>query len=597
MTFFWQTSLVARLVFSFLLLSLLTVGLLGILAYNDAAQGLSESVLARLEVEASLKVTAVTQWVEEQQREFLLVAGLPPLRQTFDNFVSRPSEDPGFAQRYEALARQATALLQLQPGWRELQVLSARGEILFSTQAENEGDFRILNNYFSEGLKAPYIEKVYPSPLDSRPTMTLSTPIGTDQAPGVLALHLDLNWLDSILERKGAQPQGALSDVESYLVDKLNVPVTGQRFGDDVFRRGFHSPGIRRAISGEDGFGFYDDYQGIPVVGVFRYVEALNAVLMVEVPTDHAYEPARQLVLKIVGVGLAVVLLLTAGTFGLARQIASPVLAVRDTAVQVTQGDLKARAAVTTQDEIGTLAQAFNQMIKELGARNEELSRFAYTVSHDLKSPLLTIQGFLGFLEKDVASGDKERVLDDLARIRAAASTMQQLLDELLELSRIGRVMNPPEEVELAPLIDEVLAATAGHLAVARVEVRVGDALGSVLGDRTRIREVFQNLVENAARFMHDEERPLIEIDAEWRQNEVVCCVRDNGIGIEPEYHQKVFGLFERLDSRTEGTGVGLALVKAIVEHHGGRIWIESEGLGTGTAFFFTLPAVEKSAG
>ena len=111
-----------------------------------------------------------------------------------------------------------------------------------------------------------------------------------------------------------------------------------------------------------------------------------------------------------------------------------------------------------------------------------------------------------------------------------------------------------------------------------------------VLGDRVRLTEVFQNLIANAVKYMGDQTNPRIEIGSRSDEAEVVCFVRDNGMGIDPRYHEKVFGLFERLDASNEGTGIGLALVKRIIEVHGGRVWVESEGRGQGSTFLFTLP-------
>lgn len=230
----------------------------------------------------------------------------------------------------------------------------------------------------------------------------------------------------------------------------------------------------------------------------------------------------------------------------------------------------------------------------ELEAKNAELEQFTYTVSHDLKSPLVTITGFTGMLENDALAGDMERVRKDAAYIRSATDKMQQLLSELLSLARVGRKMSPPERTPLTDLAYEAASRVAGEVIERGVEVRIDEDLPLVWGDRTRIVEVFQNLISNSVRFMGDQESPVIEVraeiqDADGQGGEVLCSVRDNGIGIEERYHQKVFGLFERLDAKTEGTGIGLALVKRIVEVHGGRIWLESE-VGQGTTFFFTLP-------
>jgi len=228
-------------------------------------------------------------------------------------------------------------------------------------------------------------------------------------------------------------------------------------------------------------------------------------------------------------------------------------------------------------------------LIKELESKNAELERFTYTVSHDLKSPLITITGFLGYLEEDATAGNIERVRHDSQRIKEAVSKMKLLLDELLELSRIGRLMNPPETAAFEELVHEALAAARGRLEARGVTVSIQADLPSVHGDRQRLVEVLQNLVDNAAKFMGDQPVPRIEIGCEIRDGNPVFFVKDNGIGIEPRFHEQIFGLFNKLNPSIDGTGVGLALVRRIIEVHGGKIWVESE-TGIGATFYFTIP-------
>jgi len=228
-------------------------------------------------------------------------------------------------------------------------------------------------------------------------------------------------------------------------------------------------------------------------------------------------------------------------------------------------------------------------LLDELTEKNNELEAFTYTVSHDLKAPLVTISGFLGYLEHDARSGDFERLGNDILRINEAVSKMQRLLNELLELSRIGRLMNPAEAVPFRDVVDEALSLTQGRLDENQVRVEVEAELPTVYGDRARLVEVIQNLVDNAAKFMGNQPEPLIRIGRILDNNRTVFYVRDNGIGIQPEQTERVFGLFNRLDPTTEGTGIGLALIKRIVEVSGGTIWVESNGLGEGATFYFTL--------
>jgi PAS domain S-box-containing protein len=230
-----------------------------------------------------------------------------------------------------------------------------------------------------------------------------------------------------------------------------------------------------------------------------------------------------------------------------------------------------------------------DQLLNELQAKNDELQSFTYTVSHDLKAPLVTISGFIGYLAQDAKNGDVDRVDKDVLRISEAVTKMQRLLNELLELSRIGRLMNPPEVVAFEEVVREALSLVEGRLEARQVQVKVEADLPSVYGDRARLVEVIQNLVDNAAKFMGGQAHPLIEIGVKRSNGNPLFFVQDNGIGVEADQHEKVFGLFNKLEANTEGTGVGLALVKRIIEVHGGSIWLESDGKGNGSTFYFTL--------
>jgi signal transduction histidine kinase len=236
----------------------------------------------------------------------------------------------------------------------------------------------------------------------------------------------------------------------------------------------------------------------------------------------------------------------------------------------------------------------------ELRQRNAELERFTYTVSHDLKSPVVTISAFLGYLEADMKNGDQERIGKDIGYIRTAADKMGLLLGELLEFLRVGWVISNPVWVDLQDLVQEALQLVAGPISRRRVRIDAPVKRIMLFGDRTRLVELFQNLVENAVKYMGDQASPLIGIGAERMAGETVMFVRDNGMGIDQRYRENIFGMFNKLDVASEGSGLGLALVKRIVEMYGGRIWVESEGEGTGngSCFRFTLPkALGRSEG
>jgi len=240
--------------------------------------------------------------------------------------------------------------------------------------------------------------------------------------------------------------------------------------------------------------------------------------------------------------------------------------------------------AVRAADELERL-----EVEVSLHAKNSEMERFTYTVSHDLKSPLITIQSYAGMILKEMEAGRYERAMGDMKRIEDAAGKMNDLLNDLLELSRVGRQMNESIEVDMNRLARDVLAQLAGPLKQSKVNVVLQPDLPAVHGDQKRIAEVLQNLIENAIKYRGDQSAPRIEIGTRRDGREPVFFVSDNGKGIDPRHHERIFGLFNKLDAESEGTGVGLALVKRIIEVHGGRVWVESAGEGMGSRFCFTV--------
>jgi signal transduction histidine kinase len=237
----------------------------------------------------------------------------------------------------------------------------------------------------------------------------------------------------------------------------------------------------------------------------------------------------------------------------------------------------------------------YRELVTELEAKNAELESFTYTVSHDLKSPLFTLRGFLGHMERDLEAGNLERLKADIARIADAADKMRRLLDDLLELSRVGRFVTPPQDIRFDVIAREAVELVRGGLETRGVAVKIASGLPVVRGDRSRLVQAVQNLVDNAAKFMGEQRQPLIEIGLREGGELPVFFVRDNGVGIAPRHQERVFRLFDKLDASSEGTGVGLALVRRIVELHGGRVWVESPGVGGGATFCFTLPARAES--
>ncbi|MEJ2717774.1 MAG: ATP-binding protein [Deltaproteobacteria bacterium] len=230
------------------------------------------------------------------------------------------------------------------------------------------------------------------------------------------------------------------------------------------------------------------------------------------------------------------------------------------------------------------------RLIRQLETSNEDLKMFGWAVSHDLRSPLVTLRGFLPIVGRDALSGNIDRLQTSLSVMDRTAAKMENLLDDLKELSLVGSVEPPCQDVQLDEVAHEAVELLAGRIDEIGVEIEIDSNLPGLYGDRARLLQVLQNLIENAIKFRDPEGAPRIKIAARRQGSETVFYVKDNGIGIDLKDHEKIFGLFDRPDNHVEGTGFGLALVKRVVELHEGRVWVESAGHGHGSTFCFTWP-------
>jgi PAS domain S-box-containing protein len=234
--------------------------------------------------------------------------------------------------------------------------------------------------------------------------------------------------------------------------------------------------------------------------------------------------------------------------------------------------------------------QERERLIHELEEKNKDLERFTYIISHELKTPLITIKGFIGYLENEAVSGNLSQLHDDIIRIVSAADTMQQLLNNLIEFNKIGHIQKEPEIVDMNELLYSVVSDYSDQLKSRRIKLNMASNFPQVYGFKDEINELLQKLIENAIKFTRGQEEPLVEIGVKVTDDNSMFFIRDNGIGFDPRYSERIFGLFNKLNSEIEGTGAGLALVKKIIDHHGGWIRADSKGFGTGTEISFVLP-------
>ncbi|MFC8044758.1 ATP-binding protein [Nocardia sp. NPDC057353] len=301
------------------------------------------------------------------------------------------------------------------------------------------------------------------------------------------------------------------------------------------------------------------------------------------------------------------------------RLVARPLAELERSSLQVAGGDFDHHIEARGPSDLRTVAEAVEDMRRrivaelqssraqeaklveqaadldaqtvELRRSNQELEQFAYVASHDLQEPLRKVASFCQLLEKRYGDQLDERGKQYIDFAVDGAKRMQVLINDLLTFSRVGRLTDAAEPISLDDTLDKALTNLASIVEETGTEVRRPERLPEVVGDRTLLTMLWQNLVGNAVKFAAPGRPPVIEVESEVDAAEYRFRVTDNGIGIAPEFAEKVFVIFQRLHNREEysGTGIGLAICKKIVEFHGGRIWIDTEYTG-GARFCFTLP-------
>jgi len=262
--------------------------------------------------------------------------------------------------------------------------------------------------------------------------------------------------------------------------------------------------------------------------------------------------------------------------------------------VDITEGKKMFKALKEANSMLEWLLQNLKDVNERLQQSNDDLENYTYAVSHDLKAPLRAIRSFSTFLMEDYGNRLDEVGQDYLKRIADASSHMDHLIEDLLLLSRVGRKFMKVEKVNLNQLSSEIEADLKPLIKVHNAEV-VFNELPTIFVQRTWMKQILMNLIDNGLKF-NKSKTPRVEVLYEERKKDYLFKVRDNGVGIERKYFERIFRLFERLhtEDEYEGTGAGLAICKRIVEHWGGKIWVESTP-NKGSTFLFTVPKKGKT--
>lgn len=396
---------------------------------------------------------------------------------------------------------------------------------------------------------------------------------------GVVTSRVPLENLRTILEQEGNLQYGEADDW--LLLDRRGMVIDekNQVKGMDSNLSETELPSARRAAGDRGKSGFVEELhqrRQIPVVTGYattrgyRDFPGFDWTVLVRLDRERAYAPINRLIWTVVGVGgLLVTPLVGFGVWASWR-------------------------LVREHRDLALSRKTLEESIAELGRSNSDLQQFAYVASHDLQEPLRMIASYTQLLARRYKGKLDSDAEEFIGYAVDGANRMQRLINDLLAYSRVSTQGNVFEPVDCNGLLEEVLS----NLRVAVEESRAvvtHDPLPTVMADGRQLGQLFQNLISNAIKF-RGEGPPRVYVSAEQRTGEWLFSVRDNGIGVDPQYAERIFVIFQRLHNREEypGTGIGLAICKKIVERHGGRIWVASQA-GQGTTFYFTLPMVGQS--
>lgn len=627
-----QFSLYKKLLISFLFIILMPLLITGYMNYNNFKHILEREVTDKLVAIADSKILEISNYVRQAESNTMAAANMPFIINAMEQSKRLQEATADAPERKSLYDELRPSLIRFQTlfQYHDMLLVSPDGTIVFTVSQEADLGTNILTGpYKDSGLSHAFIRvrqslatavsdfNDYP-PTGAAAVFIVSPIVGAGGFIGAVALQVDSQRLYEITSNyKFLGTTG-----EILLCVKIGNEVTFANplrhdpqaaFARKVALGAPVALPAQQAVQQADGVGPSIDYRGEAVLAVWRYLPVPRWGMVVKIDAHEAYAPVRAVRNWSLLLGL---IALCAGMLtarAIAKSISRPIHLLQRGVEIVGSGDLDYQVGMSSDDEIGRLSRAFDAMTEnlkkitasrdelnnvtiELERSNQELQQFAYVASHDLQEPLRMVAGFtklLGRRYKDKLDQDAQEFIHYAVD---GSMRMQKLIDDLLSYSRVGTHHIPFEPVDCNYLLDQAISNLQVAIEENHAVITRGN-LPTITCNGSQMVQLFQNLISNAIKF-RGADSPRVHFAAERRGEEWLFACRDNGIGIDIQYHDRIFKIFQRLHSRDEyaGTGIGLALCMKIVELHKGRIWMESE-LGKGATFYFTLPLQGDDAG
>ena len=611
-----------KLGLTYLTVSFLALVVISISLYLFFKNTLTNDILNHLESVSTIQKHRIQNILEQNLERIRLVSSRTQLRISLNKFLN--SGDPQAIEKIKLIITDALKSIE---SFTVMSILDLNGNVLVSTDNDKVGHNYSEYEFFPIAKRQNNAENFF---LDEKNNLKLylSGPLMVDgKTIGILLIESEADTIVSLVKDfSGLRQTGETVLGKKSTDDKDVIFLTPLRFdpGAALIRKASiedKSIAMVKALSASGQLlTTASDYRGHEVLIATNFIPQNSWGLVVKMDEEEALQPIITLVKSIILITIVLGLVITLVSYVLASIISKPIVALTMAAHRINEGDLSYRANIQTNDEVGELANTFNNMTntlirarndleksnkdlenhrdhleemvstrtRELERSNQELESFSYSVSHDLRSPLRAIDGYSHILMEELTDQLSDNSKQSFQRIRLASQRMGDLIDDLLELSRINRKELMRRRINLSVKVQSIFN-TLNENSKRNVEFIAQPDI-YINGDEGLMDVVVSNLLSNALKYTEKCESVRIEFGEMMKNGETVFYFKDNGIGFDNKYSDKIFGAFQRLVKQGEypGNGIGLATVSRIIQRHSGRIWAEGE-LSKGAVFYFTV--------